>query len=190
MESAEQTQCMDALEPLFGGIHTAFDEAMAMYHREYSAAARADHTDSCAAHIVQNHVVANLERALSEARGVHFLTVRGMRVMNVKDVLVAGMKKLDGDGRHRNHDSKQQRDFDAQKPLPDIPPAATRLRIGYEPDAAFMGIERVLVVRPQRKSIIWQSQIIDGVGGCSWVDITPQTLPGFGSQKASRSAGG
>lgn len=189
MESIEQTRCMDALEPLLTGIVGAFDEAMAMYHREYSAAARADHTDSCAAHAVQNHVVANLERKFSEAPGVHFLTVRGMRVMNVGDILVASMKKLDSDGRHRNHDSQQQRDFDAQKPLPDIPPAAVRLRIGYEPDVAFTDVERVLIARPQGKSVVWQSQIIDGAEGCSWVDITPQKLPGFRDHKARRSTG-
>lgn len=189
MESPEQTRCMDALQPLFQQIANAFAEAMAAYHADIAASARADHSDSCAAHNVHNFATKRLERSLAGTPGVHFLSPRGLWVMNVQDVLVASVKKMDGDGNHRSHDSKQQRDFDAQKPLPELPNEAVRLRIGYEPDPAFMSVERVLVVRPGKRLDRWQAQIIDDDGAWSWTDITPEFLPGFGNERARRASG-
>ena len=90
---------------------------------------------------------------------------------------VVRAKKVDENGRHQNATTKQQRAFDAQLPLDGIPPAATRVIVGYQPDEAFSAVERVTVRRPRGR---WVSQIVDVDGSAEqpqrWIDITPPDL--------------
>ena len=174
----EQQQVMEFLDPVLGRIVRPFHEAMKLYNKGYSPSVRAEHDDSLAAHIMHRHVVHGWEREFSDTQGFHVLEYRGLKVVNIKDVLVGRFKKVDEEGRHRNHDSKQQRDFDGQLSLPGLPPSALCVTFGYEPDPAFSECARVMVVRPQGRSIIWASQIIEEEGSVSWVDITPQRFAG------------
>ncbi len=80
--------------------------------------------------------------------GYRVQRLRGLALLNYRDVIVWRFKKVDGSGRHQNYQTKQQRDFDDQLILPGIPEAATRLTSGYQPDAAAEGIERVLFRDP------------------------------------------
>jgi hypothetical protein len=80
-------------------------------------------------------------------------------------------------GRHQNYQTKQQRDYDDQLPLPHIPPEAFRLTCGYQPNAVGDGIERIVVARPHGRDIRWCSQVVVVGAEASWEDITPR-LPG------------
>jgi hypothetical protein len=62
--------------------------------------------------------------------------------------------------------------------LPNLPPEAIRLTSGYEPDAAFMSIQRVIVSRPFGKSMRWAAQVNMAGDAATWQDITPVRLPG------------
>jgi hypothetical protein len=175
----EQDDVMDFLKPWLARIYAPFPRAMMLYNEEYPSKIRAEHTDSVAAHNVHCHIVPEFEQEFSEESGFHFLKVRGFRVLNIQDRIVACWKKVDEEGLHRNHDSKQQRLFDAQEQLPELPAAVLRVTFGYEPDPVFSRCERVMVARPQGQEIVWAAQIIEDRGVCSWQDITPARLPGM-----------
>ena len=174
----EQQQVMEFLEPWLECIARPFHEAMQLYNEDYPSSVRAEHDDSVAAHIVHLHAVYGWEREFSDTKGFHVLECRGLMLVNIKDVLVGRIKKVDEEGHHRNHDSNQQRDFDRQLSLPGLPPSALRVTFGYEPDPAFSKCVRVMVARPQGRSIMWASQIVEEEGSASWVDITPRRFTG------------
>jgi hypothetical protein len=174
----DQLAIMTVLEPYLARMYSCFPAAMALYNK-VEPHIRADHDDRAAASSVYCHAWNGLQRELSEEPGFHFLTHRGLNLLNIRDQVLIRAKKVDANGRHRNADTRQQRDFDAQAELPGLPPAAVRLVIGYQPDAAFSEVERVTVRRPQGR---WVSQIIEADTECSWVDITPVELP-FGTMR-------
>ena len=117
---------------------------------------------------------AGFQQEFIDEDGFNFLDIRGLSVLNIRDELVIRVKKVDQNGRHRNYQTQQQIDFDAQQELPGLPPAATRIIIGYQPDIAFSEVERVIVRRPKGR---WVSQIIDSGESAEWTDITPVELP-------------
>ncbi len=178
----EQDRVMGILEPFLERIFPIFPAAMAKYNEEYPAAVRAEHENRTAAGCVYDHVWTGFKSEFMEDDGFHFLHVRGLNVLNIRDEVVIRAKKVDANGRHRNHDSKQQQDFDRQVALPDMPPAAIRLVAGYEPDVAFSEVQRVMIRRPL---IGWVSQIIEATENPHWVDITPQELPYVGQRGAA-----
>ena len=170
---------MESLGPWLERLYAPFPKAMNLYNDEYQTSVRAEHTDSVAAHNVHCHIVSEYEREFGLEPQLHFLTVRGLRVLNIGDRIVGRWKKVDEEGLHRNHTSEQQRAFDGQEQIPYLPPAALRVTFGYEPDAAFSTCERVMVARPQGKEIIWAAQIIEADNRYTWKDITPRRLPGM-----------
>lgn len=174
----KQDDCMAFLEPWFERIHSPFPKALRLYNEDYAEHIRAEHNDSVAAHCVHVHSIAEYEREFAEEPGFHFLTVRGLQVLNIRDIVVARFKKVDAEGRHRNADTQQQRDFDNQEPLPGLPSAALRVTFGYEPDPAFSRCERVIVACPEAGGISWAAQIVEGDEAFGWEDITPVRLIG------------
>jgi hypothetical protein len=177
----EQSDVMEFLSPWLARIYAPFVRAMALYNTEYPSQVRAEHTDSAAANNVHCHIVPEFQREFGSEPRFHFLKARGLfRILNIQGRLVARWKKVNEEGLHRNHTSKQQRAFDAQEYLPELPPAALRVTFGYEPDAAFSTCQRVMVARPQGKEIIWAAQIVEEGKRYRWEDITPVRLPGMG----------
>lgn len=179
---AEQQHVMGTLEPHFSKIISIFDDALALYNSDVTPRARAEHDNRAASSAVYRHVWMGFQREFGDAEGFHFAELRGLHYANMRDAVVFRAKKVDANGRHVNSQTKQQRDFDRQLPLPGLPPAAVRIVIGYEPDPAFSTVERVIVRRPMGR---WVSQIVDTGEACSWVDITPVELPfAVGRRKA------
>jgi len=170
----EQKHVMELLEADLSRIYPIFENALALYNSEITAKARAEHDDTAAAKAMHCHVWAGFQRAFLDEPGYTFLEVRGLKVLNIRDQVVLRAKKVDVNGRHRNADTAQQRAFDAQEDIPGMPPAATRVVIGYQPDIAFSEVERVIIRRPKG---LWVSQIVDVDEDIQWVDITPVELP-------------
>jgi hypothetical protein len=170
---SDQLEIMTVLEPYLARMYPCFPAALALYN-EVEPHIRAEHDDRAAASAVYCHVWSGLQREFSEELGFHFLTYRGLNLLNIRDQILIRAKKVDANGRHRNADTSQQRAFDAQEDLPGLPPAAVRLVMGYQPDAAFSEVERVTVRRPRGR---WVSQLIEAETERAWVDITPVELP-------------
>ena len=181
--NADQQRIMGLLEPYLDRMFPIFEAAVNLYNTEVSPKARAEHDIRAITNSIICHAWAGFQREFSDEPGFHFLETRGLKVLNIKDEIVARFKKVDANGRHKNADTAQQRAFDKQQTLPDIPPAASRIVMGYQPDEAFSTVERVIVRRPLGT---WVSQIIETTDIGSWVDITPLELP-FPAQR--RAAG-
>lgn len=177
---ADQLAVMGLLNPFARRIPAIFEAAIDQYNTEVSALARAENDDRAAASAIYCYAWAGFQREFMEEPGCHFLKVRGLQVLNVRDQLVIRAKKVDANGRHSNNDTAQQRAFDAQEDLPDLPPAAHRIVIGYQPDIALSMVERVIVRRPLGR---WTSQLVN-TEEQSWIDITPIELP-FSARRAA-----
>lgn len=170
----DQATVMALLEPFASRIPPIFDAAVDQYNNESSPLARAEHDDRAAASAIYCYAWAGFQREFADEEGFHFLKVRGLQVLNIRDQLVVRAKKVDVNGRHSNNDTAQQRAFDSQQDLPDLPSAAHRIIIGYQPDIALSIVERVIVKRPLG---LWTSLLVQGSEEPSWVDITPVQLP-------------
>ena len=169
-----QIRVMAVLEPHFPRIYPIFTGALALYLKEYPSGVRIEHSDRTAATAVYDHVLAGFQREFMDEAGFNFLNLRGLHVLNVRDEIVARFKKVDENGIHRNIPTKQQKDFDRQADIPGLPAAATRVVIGYQPDAAMSTVERVIVRDPRSN---WVAQIVEADSAYSWADITPAKLP-------------
>jgi hypothetical protein len=173
---AEQQRVMEALEPYFERLTGICESAVDLYNSETTPKARAEHDTRAALSAIYSHAWTGYLREFDEEPGFHFMNIKGLNVLNIRDVVVARAKRVDSDGRHANHDSKQQRDFDRQLAIPGLPPAAVRVVIGYELDPAFSKVERVIVRRPMGKSTVWSAQIVSLGDIMAWQDITPVRL--------------
>jgi hypothetical protein len=176
--SADQDDCMSRIEPLFKVLHDALHDGMGFYLGKYSKKVLAQHRDRTAANCVYDHAFHNLREQLDGEPGCHFLNRRGLEVLNYFDLALVRLKKVNGAGRAQNLRTKQQRDYDDQKSIPGLPDAAVRLIVGYQPDAAFSFVERVIVSRPLGKTIRWTAQIVVADDASKWFDITPDRLAG------------
>jgi hypothetical protein len=174
----DQEDCMGRIEPLFRPLYDSLHHGMMFYHENYTAEAIAQQRDRTAANCVYDHGFHRIKELLGEEPGCHFLSVQGLQVLNYCDLAVLRFKKLNGAGRWRNYQTAQQHDFDYQLPLPGLPNAAVRLVIGYEPDATFTAVERIIVSRPLGKTIRWTAQIVVIDETAIWTDITPVRLAG------------
>lgn len=163
------------LARLNGCVRRAFDR----YQNEYPGVVRAEHDDAAAAKCVHRHALAELVAEFDGARGVCMVDARGLNVLNIQDRAVLRFKKMNEEGRSVSYPTEQALSFDKQLPLEGLPPAATRLTFGYEPDLAFSAIVRVLLACPLGPRIHWCAQVNEEPGDTvSWVDITPRRLPG------------
>lgn len=169
----EQEHVMSVLEPILNEIYSVFPAAMDKYN-EIAPHIRADHENRTAANCVRDHAWMGFQAAFEGQKGFHFLDVRGLPLLNIRDELVIRVKKVDANGHHRNYQTAQQKDFDNSIELEGLPTAAMRVVVGYQPDAAFSEVERVTVRRPKG---LWVSQILKFEDEASWVDITPVQLP-------------
>ena len=85
--------------------------------------------------------------------------LRQMEVLNYQDRALIRLKRVNGAGRASNLPTGQQQDYDDQKILPGLPEGAVRLVAGYQADAMFMAIDRIIISRPIGREIEWAAQV-------------------------------
>lgn len=172
---------MMVLEPYLPALAGCVRRGFATYQdsEHYSPLARAAHDNAAAAKNVHRHILEEITIEIAERSGLAMVNARGLIVLNVHDRALLRFKKMDEEGQSVSYPTRQQRQFDRQLPLPNLPSAATRLTFGYEPDLAFSSIIRIMVACPLGPSSHWCVQINeDDAGVVSWVDITPRRIPG------------
>ena len=168
-----QARVMATLEPYFPRIFPIFINALAVYQDTYPSGVRVEHSDRTTASAIYDHVLGGFQREFMGEAGFAFLKLRGLIVLNIRDVIVARFKKVNENGIHRNLQTEQQKDLDRQADIPGLPPAASRIVLGYQPDAAMSLVERVTVRDPFNG---WAAQIVEADAEYPWEDITPATL--------------
>lgn len=170
----EQMEVMAVLEPYFPKISGIYDSAVQLYNEGTTPQARADHDSRAALSAIYRHAWMGYQRELADQAGFHFLIVRGLHVLNVRDKVVLRAKRVDENGLHVNNQTPQQRQFDRQQPIPGLPAEAVRIVVGYQLDPAFSMVERVIVRSPSSR---WAAQIVVVENAYAWEDITPARLP-------------
>jgi len=170
----QQRMAMAVLEPHFATLTDIYKSAIDLYNEGTSARVRAEHDSRAALNSIYALAWKGYEREFGEMPGLHLLNMRGLKVLNIADMVVARAKRVDANGRHVQNMTPQQRTFDRQLPLTGLPPAAVRLVIGYELDPAYSTVERVIVRHTQGA---WVSQIVSVDEAYHWEDITPVRLP-------------
>ena len=158
----DQEDCMARIEPILKTLHDCLLDGMAFYQdpENYSPAAIAQQRERTVAGCVNDHAFHRLRELLEGKTGCRFPTIRGLEVLDYQGVALIRVKKVNGAGRGRNAVTRQQSDYDAQLPLLGLPPEAVRLVAGYQPDATFNSVQRVIISRPLGKTILWASQVV------------------------------
>ena len=173
---------MKRIDPLLDEFDEIPRAAMTKY-RGYPPDVLITHTKRTAANCIYDHMVAECERRFDGRDDIHFLELSGGLKLWLlgKETLhtVIRWKKMDEDGRSRNYPTKQAKTFDQQLPLKGLPPAPTRITVGYWPDAAGVSILRTQVARPNGRFVDWCAGIVplaERVDGAEkWVDVTMQS---------------
>ena len=176
----DQTEAMQALDPILPVIYGILDESVAFYFGDaYSTAARAEHTDRAVANCIYSHAEKRMIESAEMVAGLNAIRLRGLVVLNYHDRALARFKKVNARGRHSNYQTKQQQDYDDQKTLPSIPEPAFRLTAGYKLDASGSSLERIMIARPMGRTVFWTAQVTLTEGAAAWEDITPQRFGGM-----------
>lgn len=125
------------------------------------------------------HMHAEADRRLMGRDGIRTMEVRGgLKLWLVESAnVVFRLKKMDEDGKTRNYPTKQARDYDAQRELPDLPLPPVRLTAGYWLDATGQIINRVQIARPNGRRVpTWCAAIVPNeerkAGERIWIDVT------------------
>lgn len=170
--------CMSASSELLPDFHEAWHAAMYAY-QQYPAEWRAEHDDTTMANCIRSHMWMEIRRRFDGRPGCTLKSLNRLNVLIFRDISVWRFKKVDGTGRHSNYETQQQRDFDNQMPLPEIPAPAVRLTSGYHPDIAGEAIERIIVARPYGRKMEWAAQVNLIDRAATWEEITPKRFAGF-----------
>lgn len=127
------------------------------------------------------HMLSEADRRFLDRDGIRPLEIRGaLKVWLVEHAnVVIRLKKMDEDGKTRNYPTKQARDYDAQRELPDLPLPPVRLTAGYWLDATGQIINRVQIARPNGRRVpTWCAAITRKeerkAGERIWIDVTRQ----------------
>jgi len=126
------------------------------------------------------HMHAEADRRLLDRAAVRPLEIRGLKLwLYERADAVIRLKKMDEDGKTRNYPTKQARDYDAQRQLPDLPLPPIRLTVGYWLDATGQIINRVQIARPNGRRVpTWCAAVVPKedrkAGERIWVDVTRQ----------------
>jgi hypothetical protein len=169
---------MGALDELLDELDQICRSAFARYRR-YDADVLIEHDQRAAAACIYSHMVAEAERRLFDVPFVRPHDVRGLKVWLIADHSVIRFKKHDEDGRSRNYPTKQAKDYDRGNLLPDLPPPAARLSIGYLLDRTGTSYLRTQIARPRERMIEWCAAVVPREehreGQARWVNVTRQS---------------
>jgi hypothetical protein len=90
----DQAAVMAHLEPYLARMYPRFHAALALYN-EYEPQFRAEHDDRAAASNIWCHVLKEFQREFGDEPCFHFLELRGLHVLNIRDTLLIRFKKVD-----------------------------------------------------------------------------------------------
>lgn len=168
---------MARLDPIFDDLDAICRGGLERY-QQYPADVRIEHDARAKAACIYSHMESAAHARLTDAPGVVFKEIRGLKVWIVGEEATIRFKKMDEDGRTRNYPTQQAVAFDKQLPLRGIPLPPLNLVVGYWPNSLGTDVERVQVARPMGKMIDWCAAIIptsDRIAGQPrWIDVTRQ----------------
>ena len=138
-----------------------------------------DHDASAQAHCTYRHILAEAEKVFGDFPEVQHMKIRGQNLWLFKDVdVVCRFKKTDENGVSANYQTAQARDFEEGRELPGLPPAPTRLTVGYLLDEFGVGYARSQVSLPVKMGALWCAAIVPiakrEAEERPWIEVTRQ----------------
>lgn len=176
MSDLSLAQTMTVLEPHLEDIDACLRRGFERYG-EYPPEIAADHSHRSTTCCIYDHQLMFARKILDLKQGVSIIHVKGLEVINFNDQVFMRFKKVNSAGRGRNLQTKQQKIFDRQLTLPELPPRATRVVAGYNTILFGTAIRKVLISCPLGRTNLWCVQVVLSEEA-RWVDITPQRFDG------------
>lgn len=177
---------MDAVMERMGSYLDALDAIPRAAHATYRSykptSIFAIHSARTQANCIYDHMVDEAVTKLAGFKNIRQVESKGLKLWLFDDHTAARWKKMDEDGKSKNYPTKQAKDFDYGRQLDGLPPAPTRISVGYFLDPTQTAIARVQIARMKGKYIDWCAAIIPyenrAAGGRKWEAVTKQI--GFG----------
>jgi hypothetical protein len=172
-------QIMGSLgDDLLDEIDAITREAHSTY-RGYDSAVLIDHDLRAQASCTYSHMVARADRRFLGRSNVRPIEKNGLKVWLFEEPsVVIRFKKMDEDGRSRNYQTKQAKDFDAQRELPFLPSKPVRLTAGYLLDRTGTEFVRAQIARPDGREVMWCGAVVPHEerkpAQRIWTDVTRQ----------------
>jgi len=146
-------------------------------YQDYPPDVLIEHDPRAAASCIYSHMVAAAERQFDSRPEIKPLSIRNLKLWLIGEHTVIRWKKMDEDGKWRNYSTKQAKDYDRNLPLDGLPPAPTRVTVGYLLNRIGTEVGRVQIARPNGpQKIDWCAAVIQepSRGTWAWEDVTKQ----------------
>lgn len=109
--------------------------------------------------IIRDLIVDNAKKDFLSDNKITFIRQNHYTLMNVDNKCLLRFKKLKPNLTSSNYATQQALNFSLQLEIPGLPPAPTRLDVGYVPDPVFSKIEGIYVVCLNGKKPKWSIQL-------------------------------
>lgn len=121
------------------------------------------------ASIVNDFICREIRRRFADVPGTNQLRVHGINVLDLGNGTVTRVKKVDSQYRSSNINTRHNKHYMLQLILPDLPPEATRLIVGYQLNELETEIKDIVVTCPDGQRVLWYYSLLGGQA--------PQELP-------------
>lgn len=119
--------------------------------------------------IVNDFICKEIQRRFAVIPGTNQLRVHGINALDLGNGIVTRIKKVDNHYRSSNIRTQHNERYMLQLSLPDLPPEATRLIVGYQLNDLETEIKDIVVTCPDGRRLLWYYSLLDGAA--------PQELP-------------
>lgn len=168
---------MGRMEPFINDLDRIPRIAHATY-RSYKPEHLIEHDLRTQANCIYVHMVAEAERTFEKYPNVRKMDLGGLLIWLFEDHTAVRFKKMDDSGKSRNYQTKQAKAFDSNLQLAGLPPAPTRIAVGYLLDPTALGVERTQIARANGKLVDWCAALVPTelreAGEAGWHEITRQ----------------
>jgi hypothetical protein len=137
--------------------------------RDLDPSVRYDLGNRSRASIVNDFICKELQRLFADVPGTNQLRVHGIQAFDLGVGIVTRIKKVDDRYRSSNINTRHNERYMLQLSLPDLPPEATRLIVGYQLNELETEIKDIVVTCPDGRRVLWHYSLLGGQ--------MPQELP-------------
>lgn len=119
--------------------------------------------------VVNDFICKEIQRRFADVPGANVLRIHGIHALDLGVGIVTRVKKLDEQYRSSNIHTRHHERYMLQLSLPDLPPEATRLIVGYQLNVLETEIKDIVVTCPDGRRVLWHYSLLGGQ--------EPQELP-------------
>lgn len=160
MLDMSEAQARDLLDPYTGLFVTCIGAAWRKW-KDVDAFSRHVLDARARANVMYRFICEEVELHFAHVRGVNVMTVEGMLVLNVGGEAAIRFKKIGDDYRSSNIKTRHQELYSLQVELPNLPPMAARLTVGYQLEELQTEIKDIQVTHPKGDDLLWHYTLLE-----------------------------